>query len=190
MGVSKMIFTHQIKNNAVYYCFLKGVVYVIQHLPQSYGKYILISAKYLIAVLPIVYLGIMSLMSLLAQYGVGAWLVYNRIESKQKEIDQLKVKLNGETKERILLQRSAELLMECIKTLTKKLDTEIVSRRTHQYETEKDKQLQLKKIECIETKVERLKSNLKKGIFGMDKALQGIREHTSNHLQFGQGDMK
>ena len=157
-----MIFTHQIKNNAVYYCFLKGVVYVIQHLPQSYGKYILIrydskvkivsyysifSAKYLIAVLPIVYLGIISLMSLLAQYGVGAWLVYNRIESKQKEIDQLKVKLNGETKERILLQRSAELLMECIKTLTKKLDTEIVSRRTHQYETEKDKQLQLKKIE-------------------------------------------
>ena len=105
------------------------------------------SAKYLIAVLPIVYLGIISLMSLLAQYGVGAWLVYNRIENKQKEIDQLKVKLNGETKERVLLQRSAELLMECIKTLTKKLDTEIVSRRTHQYETEKDKQLQLKKIE-------------------------------------------
>ena len=42
----------------------------------------------------------------------------------------------------------------------------------------------------IETKVERLKSNLKKGIFGMDKALQGIREHTANHLQFGQGDTK
>ena len=105
------------------------------------------SAKYLIAVLPIVYLGIISLMSLLAQYGVGAWLVYNRIENKQKEIDQLKVKLNGETKERVLLQRSAELLMECIKTLTKKLDTEIVSRRTHQYETEKDKQLQSDQIQ-------------------------------------------
>merc|ERR1712168_753958 len=190
MGVTKMIFSQQIKNNAVYYCFLKGVVYIIQTIPQSYGHYVLLSAKYIIAVLPFVYLAIMSVVSLLAQYSIGAWLVYNKIEKKQNEVDELKAQLEIESNERVILQRSAELLMECIKTLTKKLDTEIVSRRTHQCETEKDKQLQLKKIECIETKVERLKSNLKKGIFGMDKALQGIREHTANLGQYGQGDMQ
>ena len=143
----------------------------------------------------------MSVVSLLAQYSVGAWLVYNKIEKKQNEVDELKAQLKSESNERVILQRSAELLMECIKTLTKKLDTEIVSRRTHQYETEKDKQLQFNKIEwlvrrtlmfqltcshSIETKVERLKSNLKKGIFGMDKVLQGIREHA----QYGQGDVQ
>ena len=91
----------------------------------------------------------MSVVSLLAQYSIGAWLVYNKIEKKQNEVDELRAQLESESNERVILQRSAELLMECIKTLTKKLDTEIVSRRTHQYETEKDKQLQLKKIEWL-----------------------------------------
>lgn len=164
-SVTKMIFSQQIKNNAVYYCFLKGVVYIIQTIPQSYGHYVLVrysissflrtnyffysSAKYIIAVLPFVYLAIMSVVSLLAQYSIGAWLVYNKIEKKQNEVDELRAQLESESNERVILQRSAELLMECIKTLTKKLDTEIVSRRTHQYETEKDKQLQLKKIEWL-----------------------------------------
>ena len=41
-SVTKMIFSQQIKNNAVYYCFLKGVVYIIQTIPQSYGHYVLV----------------------------------------------------------------------------------------------------------------------------------------------------
>ena len=40
-SVLKMIFSQQIKNNAVYYCFLKGVVYVIQNVPESYTQYVL-----------------------------------------------------------------------------------------------------------------------------------------------------
>ena len=48
------------------------------------------SAKHFIAILPFAYLGFMSLMSLLAQYSVGAWLVYNKVEKKESEIDELK----------------------------------------------------------------------------------------------------
>ena len=98
-----MIFSRQIKNNTLYYCFLKGVLYIIQNIPESYAKYVLIryenqfdfdylffSAKHFIAILPFAYLGFMSLMSLLAQYSVGAWLVYNKVEKKESEIDELK----------------------------------------------------------------------------------------------------
>ena len=66
---------------------------------------------------------------------------------KVKTSTPTKIKVAEESKEREILQRSSELLMECIKTLTKKLDTEIISRRTYQYEAEKDKQHQVKKIE-------------------------------------------
>jgi len=52
----------------VYYVFLKGVLYLIHHLPTSYGRYILISAKQLITLLPLFYVALLSAIVLFAQF--------------------------------------------------------------------------------------------------------------------------
>merc|ERR1711971_254754 len=46
-SLTRMIFSPSIEKNTFYYFFLKGVLYLIQHLPTSYGKYILISIKHI-----------------------------------------------------------------------------------------------------------------------------------------------
>lgn len=101
----------------------------------------------------------------------------------------------------MLLQRSSELLMDCVKTLQKKLDAEVLTRRSYQRESQKEKDYQVKKIDryihvyspasclpllnypihSIETRLDKLKSNLKRGILGMDKVLQGM--HQPGYLQ-------
>ena len=52
-----------------------------------------------------------------------------------------------ESDERAILKRSNELLMECVRTLERKVDTEIVTRRAQQREVEKEREIHTKKIE-------------------------------------------
>merc|ERR1712157_548131 len=155
----KMIFSQQVRNSTVYYLFLKGVLYIIQNIPTSCSKYVAISAKYFIAALPLIYAGFISLMSIAAQHSISVWLVFSKLKSKQRQINGLKEKLDGEINERAVLHKSSELLMECIKTLQKKLDDEIVTRRIKEFSIEKERAIQVKRMDSIDARVDRLKSN-------------------------------
>lgn len=99
--------------------------------------------------------------------------------------------MKGEQNERQILQKSSEILMECIKGLQRKLDTEIICRKSYQREADKQKEVYEEKVEKqenlgshavlnfdfrIEERLDYLKSSLKRGILGMDKVLRGIKE--------------
>ena len=45
------------------------------------------------------------------------------------------------------MKRSTELLMDCVRTLEEKLETEIVTRNLQQRESDKDRSVQIKKIQ-------------------------------------------
>merc|ERR1711970_1564430 len=177
----KMLSVVEIKANAAYFYFLRGLLYLLRILPTTYSKYILISAKALIGTLPFVWIGMLSVLTVVMQGIIGRYLrgsqnsQKKRSEAHQVEVNRLQECIAAEKDERLMLQRSSELLMECVKTLQKKLDTEIVTRRTYQRDTENEKKIQTKKIDSIETRLDKLKGNLKKGILGMDKVLQGIQ---------------
>ena len=66
---------------------------------------------------------------------------------KKEEIERLEICIKEEQSERQLLQRSSELLMDCVKTLQKKLDAEVVTRRCYQRESQKENESQMKKID-------------------------------------------
>merc|ERR1712235_27535 len=176
MGVRKMLSIVEIKANVAYFYFLRGLLYLLRILPTTYSKYILISAKTLIGTLPFVWIGVLSVLTVVMQGFIGKYLLGSkkihkeRSDAHQVEVNRLQQCIEDEKDERLMLQRSSELLMECVKTLQKKLDTEIVTRRTYQRDTENEK-----KIDSIETRLDKLKLNLKKGILGMDKVLQGIQ---------------
>ena len=55
--------------------------------------------------------------------------------------------MKGEQNERQTLQKSSEILMECIKGLQRKLDTEIICRKSYQREADKQKQIHEQKVE-------------------------------------------
>merc|ERR1711917_212194 len=179
MGVRKMLSVVEIKANVAYFYFLRGLLYLLRILPTTYSKYILISAKTLIGTLPFVWIGILSVLTVVMQGFIGKYLFGSkkiqkeRADAHQVEVNRLQQCIEDEKDERLMLQRSSELLMEYVKTLQKKLDTEIVTRRTYQRETKK--KIQTKKIDSIESRLDKLKLNLKKGILGMDKVLQGIQ---------------
>merc|ERR1719370_616100 len=176
-----MLSVVEIKANVAYFYFLRGLLYILRILPTTYSKYILISAKTLIGTLPFVWIGILSVLTVVMQGFIGKYLFGSkkiqkeRADAHQVEVNRLQQCIEDEKDERLMLQRSSELLMECVKTLQKKLDTEIVTRRTYQRDTENEKKIQTKKIDSIETRLDKLKLNLKKGILGMDKVLQGIQ---------------
>merc|ERR1712147_503441 len=179
MGVRKMLSVVEIKANVAYFYFLRGLLYLLRILPTTYSKYILISAKTMIGTLPFVWIGILSVLTVFMQGFIGKYLFGSkkaqkeRADAHQIEVNRLQQRIEDEKDERLMLHRSSELLMECVKTLQKKLDTEIVTRRTNQRDNEK--KIQTKKIDSIETRLDKLKLNLKKGILGMDKVLQGIQ---------------
>merc|ERR1711917_119512 len=179
MGSFSMIFSRHVQTNTVYYCFLKGVLYLIQHLPDTYGKYILISAKQFIALLPVLYLAVSSLVALFIHYKVGKSFAYKRLSQKQHEFVDIRQKLTEDEDERAIMKRSTELLMDCVRTLEEKLETEIVTRKVQQKESDKERSVQIKKIQSIEAKVDKLRSNLKQGMIGMDKVLQNLNRKSS-----------
>jgi len=133
----------EIKANVAYFYFLRGLLYLLRILPTTYSKYILISAKTLIGTLPFVWIGILSVLTVVMQGFIGKYLFGSkkiqkeRADAHQVEVNRLQQCIEDEKDERLMLQRSSELLMECVKTLQKKLDTEIVTRRTYQRDTEK-----------------------------------------------------
>jgi len=55
--------------------------------------------------------------------------------------------MKGEQNERQILQKSSEILMECIKGLQRKLDTEIICRKSYQREADKQKEVYEEKVE-------------------------------------------
>ena len=111
------------------------------------------SAKTLIGTLPFVWIGILSVLTVVMQGFIGKYLFGSkkiqkeRADAHQVEVNRLQQCIEDEKDERLMLQRSSELLMECVKTLQKKLDTEIVTRRTYQRDTENEKKIQTKKID-------------------------------------------
>jgi len=79
--------------------------------------------------------------------------------------------------------------MECVQSLETKINIEIVTRQRQQLEAEKERNTHGGKIECIESRVGRLKLNLRKGIIGMDQALQHYCKR-QQQLKQGTGDNK
>ena len=83
--------------------------------------------------------------------------------------------------------------MDCVRTLEEKLETEIVTRKVQQKESDQERNDQIKKIQrwdfpqlfllklcwSIEARVDKLRSNLKQGIIGMDKVLQNLSRKSS-----------
>ena len=107
----------------------------------------------MIGTLPFVWIGVLSVLTVVMQGFIGKYLLGSkkiqkeRSDAHQVEVDRLQQCIEDEKDERLMLQRSSELLMECVKTLQKKLDTEIVTRRTYQRDTENEKKIQTKKID-------------------------------------------
>ena len=109
----------------------------------------------MIGTLPFVWIGILSVLTVVMQGFIGKYLFGSkkiqkeRADAHQVEVNRLQQCIEDEKDERLMLQRSSELLMECVKTLQKKLDTEIVTRRTYQRDTENEKKIQTKKIDRL-----------------------------------------
>ena len=99
------------------------------------------SIKHITAILPVLYLCFLSLAALFAQYKITSKVV------KSGQIEKLEETAQDESDERAILKRSNELLMECVRTLETKVDTEIVTRRAQQQEAEKEREIHQKKIE-------------------------------------------
>ena len=109
----------------------------------------------MIGTLPFVWIGILSVLTVVMQGFIGKYLFGSKKIQKERagahqvEVNRLQLCIEDEKDERLMLQRSSELLMECVKTLQKKLDTEIVTRRTYQRDTENEKKIQTKKIDRL-----------------------------------------
>merc|ERR1712212_1111274 len=125
MGVSKnhkMLSVVEIKANVAYFYFLRGLLYLLRILPTTYSKYILISAKTLIGTLPFVWIGVLSIFTVVMQGFIGKYVlktkksIVNGKDAHQMEVDRLQQSIEDEKDERLMLQRSSELLMECVKT--------------------------------------------------------------------------
>merc|ERR1711914_35221 len=138
-GVRKMLSVVEIKANVAYFYFLRGLLYLLRILPTTYSKYILISTKTLIGTLPFVWIGILSVLTVVMQGFIGKYLFGSKKIQKERA-DAHQVEVNR--------------LQQCI---------------------ENEKKIQTKKIDSIETRLDKLKLNLKKGILGVDKVLQGIQ---------------
>merc|ERR1711862_42528 len=136
MGVRKMLSVVEIKANVAYFYFLRGLLYLLRILPTTYSKYILISAKTLIGTLPFVWIGILSVLTVVMQGFIGKYLFGSkkiqkeRADAHQVEVNRLQQCIEDEKDERLMLQRSSELLMECVKTLQKK-PTQKLSHEEH-----------------------------------------------------------
>ena len=70
------------------------------------------------------------------------------VDSEDEKIEKLEQLMKGEQNERQTLQKSSEILMECIKGLQRKLDTEIICRKSYQREADKQKDVYSKKVEA------------------------------------------
>merc|ERR1711917_168412 len=114
MGVRKMLSVVEIKANVGYFYFLRGLLYLLRILPTTYSKYILISAKTLIGTLPFVWIGILSVLTVVMQGFIGKYLFGSkkiqkeRADAHQVEVNRLQQCIEDEKDERLMLQRSSD----------------------------------------------------------------------------------
>jgi hypothetical protein len=71
----------------------------------------------------------------------------NSVKEEDNQIKRLEEIMKGEQSERQMLQKSSEILMDCIKGLQRKLDTEIICRKAYQKEAHKEKVIYTEKVE-------------------------------------------
>merc|ERR1719190_359005 len=181
----KLYSNQQIQYNLVYFYFLKGLLYLVKTVPPKYGKWILKGAKMVVGVFPAITVLMVSFASVVIQRYFTQEIepAEKPVNEEENQIKRLEDVIAQESEERKSLSKSSQILMDCIKSIQRKLDDEISCRKAHQIKSEKEKVFYHEKIERIDDRLNFIKGSLKKGILGMDHVLKGIRETKTAELK-------
>merc|ERR1719190_280969 len=181
----KLYSNQQIQYNLVYFYFLKGLLYLVKTVPPKYGKWILKGAKMVVGVFPAITVLMVSFASVVIQRYFTQEIepAEKPVNEEENQIKKLEDVIAQESEERKSLSKSSQILMDCIKSIQRKLDDEISCRKAHQIKSEKEKVFYHDKIERIDDRLNFIKGSLKKGILGMDHVLKGIRETKTAELK-------
>merc|ERR1712168_1488682 len=158
---SNMVHFQTQTHSLAYLCFLKGVLGILRLFPRSYTRFIISSAKALLNIFPMLAAGLFSVgIIFIQEYINKSNLMKEReqVASKQEaELSRLEEKIEAEKDARIRLRESSDVVVECIKALQRKLQNE--------------KSAQNKKIDGLISRLNLLRTDLRRGITGMDAAL-------------------
>merc|ERR1711885_80501 len=158
-----------------YLCFLKGVLGILRLFPRSYTRFIISSAKALLNVFPMLAAGLFSLgVIFIQEYINKSNLMKEReqVATKQEaELSRLEEKIEAEKDARIRLRESSDVVVECIKALQRKLQNETQLRESFVQNSQTEKTAQNKKIDGLISRLNMLRTDLRRGITGMNAAL-------------------
>ncbi|CBY15899.1 unnamed protein product [Oikopleura dioica] len=174
----------QLKNNVVYLWVLKSTAALVSMIPVTFGRTAVIYAKQLIAFLPSLFMVAITVITMLFQ----AW-THSLQKKKDTKIESLEDRLKDEKKERKMLQRSSELLLECVKGLQKKLDSEVICRKNFERKQMKVSEEYKQKAESCEEKLNSLKNSYIKAIKSMESDLEKNAKFHSLRSAGSSGDV-
>merc|ERR1711887_394894 len=172
---SNMVHFQTQTHSLAYLCFLKGVLGILRLFPRSYTRFIISSAKALLNVFPMLAAGLFSVgIIFIQEYINKSNLMKEReqVASKQEaELSRLEEKIEAEKDARIRLRESSDVVVECIKALQRKLQNETQLRESFVQSSQIEKSAQNKKIDGLISRLNLLRTDLRRGITGMNAAL-------------------
>lgn len=100
-----------------------------------------------------------------------------QVATKQEaELSRLEEKIEAEKDARIRLRESSDVVVECIKALQRKLQNETQLRESFVQNSQTEKTAQNKKIDGLISRLNMLRTDLRRGITGMNAALNPKNE--------------
>ncbi|CAG5090241.1 Oidioi.mRNA.OKI2018_I69.PAR.g12520.t1.cds [Oikopleura dioica] len=173
----------QLKNNVVYLWILKTTAALVTMIPVTAGRTAVIYAKQIIAFLPSLFMVAITVLTMLYQ----SW-THSLAKKKEVKITELEEKLKEEKKERKMLQRSSELLLDCVKGLQKKLDSEVICRKNFERKQLKKQEEYKHEADNHKEQLNSLKNVLKETILGMEDEIKSTNKFNSLRTSGSSGD--
>merc|ERR1712159_521748 len=174
----KMVYFQTQSHSLAYLCFLKGVLGILHYFPRSYTKLIISSAKALLNVFPMMAAGLFSLGIIFVQEYIAKSQAMKEKEEvatqQEAELTRLEEKIGKEKDARIRLRESSDVVVECIKALQRKLQNETQLRESFVQNSQIEKSAQNKKIDNLISRLNLLRTNVRKGLIGLNSALNPI----------------